>query len=437
MAVTVAIVGAGPSGFYAAEALLRSRLDCQIDLLEALPTPYGLIRFGVAPDHEKTKKVSRAFEKTAMDARVRYFGNVEVGRDVSLDALRALYDAVVVAIGAPLDRALSVPGAEKSGVYGSVAFAGWYNGHPRHCGLDPDLAVTSAAIVGNGNVALDVARILVKTPEEMRATDLPEAVARRIHEAPIRDVYLIGRRGPLEAKWTNVELREMGRLRNCRPVIDRASLPGAVTGSMPDRDKRLREKNLATLRQMAEGPSTTPGKRLHFQFLAQPVEVLGDERITALRLERTRLEAGRAIGTGQFLELPCGLLVAAIGYRTPAVPGLPLDRGHVAHRDGRISTGFYVVGWAKRGAVGVIGSNKPDGAAVATQIAEDVGSGGKPGRPELVRLLRKNSAGWVSFADWKRLEAWEIAAAPPGAPRRKLTRLSEMLDVVARSEPQT
>ncbi len=437
MAVTVAIVGAGPSGFYAAEALLRSGLDCQIDLLEALPTPYGLIRFGVAPDHEKTKKVSKAFEKTAMDSRVRYFGNVEVGRDLSLGTLRALYDAVVVAVGAPLDRPLTVPGAEKRGVYGSADFAGWYNGHPRHCGLDPDLAVTSAAIIGNGNVALDVARLLLKTPEEMRATDLPEDVARRIHEAPIRDVYLIGRRGPVEAKWTNVELREMGRLRNCRPVIDQASLPGAVTGTMPDRDRRLREKNLATLRQMAEGPPKAQGKHLHFLFLAQPVEVLGDDRITALRLERTLLENGRAIGTGQFFDLPCGLLVAAIGYRTPAIPGLLLEKGHVAHRDGRISTGFYVVGWAKRGPVGVIGSNKPDGAAVATQIAEDVGSGGKPGRRELVRLLQESTAGWVSFADWKRLEAWEIAAAPPGAPRRKLTRLSEMLDVLARSEPQT
>ncbi len=437
MAVTVAIVGAGPSGFYTAEALLRSGLDCQIDMIEALPTPYGLIRFGVAPDHEKTRNVWRAFEKTALDDRVHYFGNVEVGGDVPLDTLRALYDAVVVATGAPLDRPLPVPGANKRGVYGSAAFVGWYNGHPRHCDLDPDLAVSSVAIVGNGNVALDVARVLLKTPEEMRATDLPEDVARRIHEAPIRDVYLIGRRGPVEAKWTNVELREMGRLKNCRPLVDPTSLPADVSGSMTERDRRLREKNLSTLRKMAGGTSDPKKKRLHFVFFAQPAEVLGEDSVAGLRLERTRLEAGRSVETGEFFDLPCGLIVAAIGYGTAALAGLPMDWGRIAHRDGRIAPGFYVVGWAKRGSVGVIGSNKPDGAAVATLIAEDAGRGGKPGRPELVRLLRAKGSCWVSFADWKRLEAWEIAAAAPGAPRRKLTRVSEMLDVLARTRPQT
>ena len=432
MPVSVAIVGAGPSGFYAAEALLKSGLEVRIDIIECLPTPYGLIRFGVAPDHEKTKRVTRAFERTALDEQVGYYGNVEIGRDLSLDELRGLYDATVVATGAPLDRSLGFPGDDKRGVYGSAEFVGWYNGHPDFRDLDPDLETRSVAIIGNGNVALDVARILVKTPGEVASSDLPDYAARAIHTAPIGEVHLLGRRGPVEAKWTNVELREMGRLENACPVVDAAQLPQAVAGEMSERARRLAEKNLATLREFT---SLEPGgreKRVHFGFHAKPVEVLGADRVEGLRLERTRVEAGRAVGTGETFDLPCGLVVASIGYRAKPIEGLPFDeaRGIVVNREGRVAEGLYVVGWAKRGPIGVIGTNKPDGNIAARQIGEDCPTGVKPGGPALDALLAARKGRRVSFADWKAIEAAEIAAAAPGTPRRKLIRIRNMLAVL-------
>ncbi len=436
MPVQVAIVGAGPSGFYAAAALLRADPNCRVDIVEALPTPFGLIRAGVAPDHQSTKGVSRAFARTAQESRVGYYGNVVLGRDVSLDDLRGLYDAVVLATGAPRDRPLGVPGSDAVGVYGAAAFVGWYNGHPDFCDLDPDLNTSAVAVIGNGNVAIDVARVLVKTPAEMAASDLAENAAAVIHRAPIEDVYLIGRRGPVEAKFTNKELSEMGDLEACAPVVDPAQIPAqipaAVEGEMSDRDRRLREKNLATLRDFANRPPGSKRKRVHFLFYAQPVEVLSN----GLRLERTRVDGGRAQGTGEFFEIPCGVVIPAIGYAMPPLPGVPLDeaKGVVANDDGRVDDGLYAVGWAKRGPVGVIGTNKGDGDTVARQIGEDISEGGRPGGTALESLLAKRAVRWVSFTDWQRIDAAEVAAAPAGAPRRKLIRIKDMLAVLADSE---
>jgi len=435
MSVAVAIVGAGPSGFYTAAALLKSGLDCRVDIIEALPTPYGLIRGGVAPDHQSTKAVMRAFAKTAQHERVAYFGNVALGRDVSLAELRAAYDAVVLAVGAPRDRALDIPGADKAGVFGAAAFVGWYNGHPDFVDLNPDLGVRGVAVIGNGNVALDIARVLVKTPAEMAASDLPDHAARAIHGAPIRDVYVIGRRGPAQAKFTNKELSELGTLEDCVPLVDPAQLPASAAADMDDRDRRRAEKNLATLRTFAARRADEKRKRLHFLFYAKPVEVLGRARVEGLRLERTRLEGGRAVGTGEMMEIPCGLLVPAIGYRMDPLEGVPMDpeTGVVRHDGGRVARGLYVVGWAKRGPSGVIGTNKADGDAAAALIAADVGAGGRPGRPALEALLRERAVRRVGFADWLRIEAAEAAAASPPAPRRKLIRIKDMLAVLGQS----
>jgi len=439
MPVSVAIIGAGPSGFYTAEALLKRDFDCRVDIIESLPTPYGLIRFGVAPDHQSTKRVTRAYERTALDERVSYFGNVEVGRDITLKELRRFYDAVVLAIGAPLDRSLNIPGGDKAGVFGAAEFVGWYNGHPDYLDVAPDLNCGAVAVIGNGNVALDVARVLVKLPKEMAKTDLPEAVAQQIHSAPITDVYLFGRRGPLQAKWTNVELREMARLKDCLPLVKEDQLPDSVGEGGPEsasgRERRLQEKNLATLRSFAKVSPVGKRKRLHFEFFARPVEVLGGDTVEGLRLERTLLEDGRVRGSGEFFEVACGLIVASIGYRARQVEGVPYDesRGLVANRQGRVAEGLYAVGWAKRGPTGVIGSNKPDADLIAGHIEADCGAGRRPGRAMLEELLEERGVSWVSFADWQEIDAAEVAAAAPDAPRKKLIRIKDMLAVLDKS----
>jgi ferredoxin--NADP+ reductase len=442
--LAVAVVGAGPSGFYTAAALLKALPGVEIDIIDALPTPFGLIRGGVAPDHQSTKRVDRAFARIARNPRVCFHGNIVLDRDISLADLREAYDAVVLATGMAADRPLDIPGAGLAGVFGAAAFVGWYNGHPDFRDLDPDLDIAAACIIGNGNVAIDVARVLVKTAEEMAGSDLADHAAQAIRAAPLRDVYMIGRRGPVQAKFTNKELTEMGALADCATVIDPALLPHEVSGPMPERDRRLAEKNLATLKEFAAraldgAPDGTKTKRVHFQFNAKPVAVLGPDatlgegRCEALRLEKTRLEDGRAVGTGEFFEIPCGLVVSAIGYRMTPIEGLALDSGTggIVNRNGRIGPGLYVAGWAGRGPTGVIGTNKADGDRVAELIQADFPQGGgKPGRAALDRLLAAGKVRRVSFADWERIDAAEVAAAPSGAPRRKLTRVADLLSVL-------
>lgn len=437
MSVSVAIVGSGPAGFYAADALINSVNDVSVDFIERLPTPFGLIRGGVAPDHQTTKNVARKYEKTALMEPVRYYGNVEVGLDVSLAELREIYDAVVLAIGAPRDRLMNIPGEDKTGVFGSADFVGWYNGHPDFRDLNPDLNVSTVAVIGVGNVAIDVARLLVRTEEELATADIPLHAEKAILESPIDDVYIFGRRGPVEAKFTNVELREMGQLEQSVPVLDAGQLPEGV-GELSDRDKRLKERNLKTLREFAARKPDEQPKRVHFRFYASPTEVLGGDRVEGLRLERTRVEDGRAVGTGEFFDIECGLVVAAIGYHSDPLEGAPFDekQGIVPNDDGRVDEGLYVVGWIKRGPIGVISSNRPDGVTVAEHIHNDFGAGAKdakPGREAFEKLLKERSIRSVSYVDWKKIEAAEIENARGEHPLEKFVTIEEMLDVLDRS----
>jgi len=431
MAVSVAIVGSGPAGFYTAEALLQEDGDFRIDIIERLPTPFGLIRAGVAPDHQTTKKVAKKFESTALREIIRYYGNVEIGRDLQLNELRDMYDAVVLAVGSPKDRPLGIPGEDKRGVYGSGAFVGWYNGHPDFRDLDPDLGTLAAVIVGAGNVALDVARVLVKSENEMAVSDLADYAADAIRPSAISDVYLLGRRGPVEAKFTNVELREMGRLEGAVPQVDPAQFPDRVA-DLDDRDRRLAEKNLKTFTEFANRRPDKKRKRVHFEFYAAPVEILGDDKVEGVRFERTRVENGRAVGTGAFEDIACGLVIAAIGYRASRIEDVPFDpeRGLIPNDDGRIAPGLYAVGWAKRGPTGVIATNRPDGVTCAEQIRADFPSGVKPGRTAMERLLAKRNVRAVSYDEWQRIDAAEVASATGPAPRRKFTTLREMLAVL-------
>ncbi len=424
MSLSVAIIGAGPAGFYTAEALIEAVPAISIDLIERLPTPFGLIRAGVAPDHQSTKKVTRAFDRTAQNERVRYFGNVEVGKDISIPELLELYDAVVLSVGAPGDRPLGIPGEEKRGVFGSASFVGWYNGHPDFRDLHPPLDTKTAVVIGNGNVAVDVARILVKTPAEMASTDLALHAAEQINASPLRDVHVIGRRGPVEAKFTNVELRELGELADASPIVDATDLPDQVPADLPDREKRLKERNLATLRDFA-AHRAAKSKRIHFHFYARPVEIVGGDRVEGVRFETT--DPAHPSGT---LTIPCGLVIAAIGYAAVPLAEVPFDlgHGHTVNVEGRIAPRLYAAGWAMRGPTGVIGTNKADGDLIAKHIVADIGAGtGRPGRSGFINHLATRKVVPVTFQDWQTIDAAEIAAAPPGAPRRKFTRIKEML----------
>ena len=431
MPVAVAIVGAGPAGFYTAEALLEVLPDVRIDIIERLATPFGLIRAGVAPDHQSTKLVSRRFEQTALQDVVHFYGNVPVGEAVSLSELRSFYDAIVLAVGAGIDRPLGIPGENLEGVYGSALFVGWYNGHPDFRDLQPRLATSSAVVIGNGNVALDVARVLVKSSAEMVSSDLPDYAAAAIAASGIRDVHIVGRRTAADVKFTAAELREIGQLAECETVIDPADL--AVPVSAADtRDRRLREKNLAILRGLAAGPHGGKPKRLHFRFNLTPVAIEGGDAVEAMLFRRTHPR-----DQGSQERLSCGLVVAAIGYRASPLDGIPFSasRGLYPNDDGRVAPSVYAVGWAKRGPSGVIGSNRPDGEVCAAQIAADAAarpfSSAKPGRKALERVLSERRVRTITFDDWQKIDAAEVAGARHPAPRRKFTTLGEMLSVLA------
>jgi len=433
MTISVAIIGSGPAGCYTADALLKSDVDVQVDVIDRLPTPFGLIRSGVAPDHQTTKKIQKKFGATLANPSVGYFGNVGIGRDLSLAELREMYDAVVLAVGAPYDHKLGIPGEDKTGVYGSASFVGWYNAHPDFRNLDPALDIKAVAVVGVGNVAIDAARVLVKTNEEMADSDLPAYAAEAIQSSPITDVYIIGRRGPIEAKFTNVELREMGKLEHCVSLVDPAQLPEEVGDfDLSDRDKRLKERNLNTLKEFAECKPDDKAKRVHFVFYASPVEVLGGDRVEGLKLEQTKIEDGRAVGTGEFFEIDCGLVIPAIGYRGTSVEGAPFDerRCIVPNDDGRVEDGLYAVGWIKRGPTGVIATNRPDGEAAAAHILEDIQSGQKPGRTAIEKHLAERDVQVVDIAGWEKIEAVENESAKPPAPRLKFDNIGDMLAVV-------
>lgn len=433
MSLSIAIVGSGPAGFYTAEALNRKSPDARIDIIDRLPTPYGLVRYGVAPDHQGTKAILRVFERAATRPNVRFVGHVEIGRDLALAELAALYDAVVLAVGAPRDRKLGIPGEDLPGVFGSAAFVGWYNGHPDHAGLNPDVNVESAAVIGNGNVAIDVVRVLAKTETEMAKSDLAPAATAAIRTAGLRALHMIGRRGPVEASFTNAELAELGRLERCAPVVDPADLPADV-GAIEEPARKVKEANLATLRQFAAAGAGSKPLRLAFHFHAAPIQVLGRDRVEGLRLAHTETVGGRTVVTDRTFDLPCGLVVTCIGYDARPLAGAPFDdrRGIFPNQDGRIGPGLYAVGWARRGPSGVIATNRADGISVADRVLADLAgvNSTRPGPAGLDAHLAKAGIRVVSFADWRKIDAAEIAAAPPGAPRRKLTAIADMLAVL-------
>jgi ferredoxin--NADP+ reductase len=427
----IAIVGSGPAGYYTAEAAQKKwGEDVRVDIFDSLPVPYGLIRTGVAPDHQSIKGVSRRYEKTALTENVRFVGNVMIGRDVSVADLQGLYDAVVLATGAPNDRKLGLPGEDLANVYGSAAFVGWYNGHPQFAELDPDLSGKTAVVIGNGNVALDVARILAKTPEEFHGSDIVTHAFDLLGKSTLERIVVLGRRGPHQIAMTPKELGELGELQRATPRVDKDDLPGEDEDMMLEPGQR---KSVAHLRSFAAIPEAHRADipvEIDFDFFASPRAILGETKVEGVEVERTELDGHRAVGTGETYTIPASLVVICIGYQTSPIEGVPFEEsaGRFANDEGRILPGLYCVGWARRGPSGTIGTNKPDGFSVVDKIAEDFPSPtGKKGRPAFDALAEERGMHVVTFRDWKKIEEAEEAAARAGAPREKFVIVEEMI----------
>ena len=428
-----AIVGSGPAGFYTAEALEKAYGEAaRIDILDRYPVPYGLIRFGVAPDHQSLKAVSKRYDKVAECAGVDFIGNVAVGRDISVAELLDLYDAVILATGAPHDRKLGIPGEDLPGVVGSAEFVGWYNGHPDFADLDPPLGGSHAAVIGNGNVALDCARILSKTRAEFEGSDIVAHALEALDSSAIRTVTILGRRGPHQIAMTPKELGELGHLEASVPIVDLGDFPPVEADEPLEPGLR---KSVTLLRGFADLTADKP-KRMVFDFFAKPVSIEGDGKAERIVVERTELdEKGAARGTGETYEVPASLIISAIGYSTSPIADVPFEGGKFVNQGGRISDRLYAVGWARRGPSGTIGTNRPDGYEVADLIAAAMPAGSsdsRAGAEGLKRLLESRGVMATDYDDWRKIEQTEVANARPGSPREKFVRHSDWLSTLGR-----
>jgi ferredoxin--NADP+ reductase len=444
----VAIVGSGPSGYFAAASLLKAadsseEFDVAVDMVEMLATPWGLVRSGVAPDHPKIKSISKAFEKTAEDARFRFFGNVVVGEHITASELAERYDAVIYAIGAQSDRSLNIPGEHLPGSIAAVDFVGWYNGHPHFEQMSPNLSGARAVVVGNGNVALDVARMLVTDPEVLALTDIADHALESLRPRAVQEVVVIGRRGPLQTAFTTLELRELADLDGVDVVVDPAELEG-ITDDDAAAVGKTAKLNIKALRGYAGRPTRSGHRRIVFRFLTSPIEILGADRVEQIVLGRNELVSdgdGRVVAkdTGAREQLPVDLVVRSVGYRGTPTSGLPFDegRGIIPNTAGRIAgrRNEYVVGWIKRGPTGIIGTNKKDSQeTVDTLLADlrkaEVAGFGDGHADAIADWLKSRQPDLITGAHWKVIDEHERAAGTPhGRPRVKLTNLADMLRI--------
>ncbi len=429
---TLAIIGSGPAGFYTAEAALKAfGEDIRIDILDRLPTPYGLIRAGVAPDHQSIKAVSRRYDDVATDKRVRFLGNIMVGQDVDIAELVQFYDDVVLAVGAPGDRRLDIPGDDLPGVLGSGAFVGWYNGHPDFVNVEPPLMARSAVIVGNGNVAVDCARILAKTVQELQDSDIVNHALDPLSQSRIAAIHIVGRRGPHQASFTLKEVQELGKLDRASPLVRARDFPPAELDAGLEVGQR---RMVEVLRRFAEtGPDASKPVLLSFDFFRRPLRLLGTDHVEGIELMQTRVEPdGRVVDTGVIERIACGLVVAAIGYRSSPIPGVPFDEvtGRFVNDNFRISEGLWAVGWARRGPTGTIGMNRADGFVLMDQLRERQPDPGKAGRAGLDAVLAARGISPAHFSDWQRIDAVEMARARAGAPREKIVSMNEMRSLI-------
>ncbi|MCW3041267.1 MAG: FAD-dependent pyridine nucleotide-disulfide oxidoreductase [Solirubrobacterales bacterium] len=447
----VAIVGAGPSGFYAAGQLIGDGFE--VDLYDALPTPFGLVRAGVAPDHPKIKTVTKAFEKTAAKEGFRFFGGVELGRDVTPQELEERYHAVVYSFGTATDNRLGIPGEDLPGSHAATEFVAWYNGHPTYADHDYDLSTERVVVIGNGNVAIDVARMIVLAEEELSPTDTADHAIERFTGGATQEVMLLGRRGPAQAAFTNPELLELGELARADVIVhpEDLELDAASEAWLASEDAHTtNRKNVEIMRQYAAREPEGKERRVVLEFLWSPVEILGEDQVEGLRVVRNEITAGedgslRARPTGEEKVIPCGMVVRSIGYRGIPLDGLPFDErrgliandgGRVTEEDGSVRVGSYAVGWIKRGPSGVIGTNKKDAADTVARIREDTEQGLLAGErasaEEVEAFVRERVPTLVTWDGWKAIDAHETSAGEAqGRPRVKLVRVEEMHEVAS------
>lgn len=444
----VAIIGAGPSGFYSLEALQKAALQedgipVQVDLFEKLPTPYGLVRFGVAPDHPKIKSVTKLYSKALAQDNARYFGGVTLGKDIMLEDLREHYDAIIYTVGASSDRSLGIAGEDLPNSISATQFVAWYNGHPDKADYQPDLSVKSVAVIGMGNVAVDVTRILAKSADELASTDMADHALAALREAQVEDIYMIARRGPAQAKFTTKELRELGELLHADIVVDSSEVEIDEV-SQPALETKAIAKNVSIMQAMAAKAPEGKARRVHLRFFRSPVEILGEEKVTGIKLERTRLEQQgdylAAVKTGETEVLEVGMVLRSVGYRGVPLSDVPFDSkraiipntaGRVQEEDGTVRLGEYTAGWIKRGPQGVIGTNKACATESVRCLLEDVTKlQPAPQRdPDAIKqLLVERDVRVIDFKDWQKLEQLEQATGKAqGRPAVKFVDVAEML----------
>ena len=448
VSLRVAVVGSGPSGFYAADALFKSGHAMTVDMFERLPTPYGLVRGGVAPDHPKIKNVTRVFEKIAAQPGFSFWGNVHIGTDLSVDELRGNYDAIIVACGAQTDRRLNIPGEDLPGSHTATEFVGWYNGHPDYRERTFDLSGETAVIIGMGNVAIDVARILAKSPDELRTTDIALHALEVLASSRLKHIHLVGRRGPVQARFTLKEIQELGALAHCSVRIDPTDLELSDESriELGSADNRQGRENFEVLQSYAGGTQSDKPRQCHIDFCRSPVRVSGDVRVNEIILERNMLHGEpfrlNAVGTGEMMTQSCDILFRSVGYRGVMIPGLRFDnkRGLIPNRQGRIEPGIYCAGWIKRGPSGVIGTNKPDSVETVRSLLSDLDQ--FPRCPVadssgLKQMLESRQVRIVDFGDWSRIDKAEIQRGDEvDKSREKFTFRHEMLEVLSGPAPE-